>query len=99
MNDTVYSIEELKSKIGKIAREYGIKKVALFGSYSNGTATPTSDIDLLIDKGELKGFIRFNAFKHAIEDATEKSVDLITYTSLRNSSLMDCIGNEVLLYG
>ena len=47
------SIEDLRSVVGDVARRYGVKKVALFGSYSNGTQTPESDIDLLIDNGKL----------------------------------------------
>lgn len=30
----VYTIDELKNVIGDIAKQYGVKKVALFGSYS-----------------------------------------------------------------
>ena len=51
---SVYSIDELRSIIADIAGQYGVKKVALFGSYSTGLQTPESDIDLLIDKGSLK---------------------------------------------
>ncbi len=38
-------IEQLGCRIGK---EFGARKVVLFGSYARGTALPDSDIDLLV---------------------------------------------------
>lgn len=46
-----YNIEELKRIISPIARQHGVESVSLFGSYSNGTATAESDVDLKIEKG------------------------------------------------
>ena len=39
----------------------------MFGSFSDGTQTPESDIDLLIDKGELKGLFMFNSFVNTLK--------------------------------
>ena len=49
----VYSVDDLRIIVSDIAKQYGVKKVALFGSYSTGKQTSDSDIDLLIDKGEI----------------------------------------------
>jgi predicted nucleotidyltransferase len=38
-------IEEFGKRIGE---EFGAEKVILFGSYAQGTASPDSDVDLLI---------------------------------------------------
>lgn len=32
----VYSIEEIRTIVGDVAKKYGVKKAALFGSYSHG---------------------------------------------------------------
>ena len=45
----VYSIDEIKMIVSDVARQYGVKKAALFGSYCRGNADKNSDIDLLID--------------------------------------------------
>ena len=50
-----YTIEDLKTIIGPIARKYGVKGIYLFGSYARGDANENSDVDLRIDKGSLKG--------------------------------------------
>ena len=64
----VYTIDELKIIIGDIAKQYGVKKVALFGSYSTGKETADSDVDLLIDKGEIKGLFMFNSFVSSVQE-------------------------------
>ena len=94
----VYSIDELRTVVGDVARRYGVKKVALFGSYSNGTQTPESDIDLLIDKGELRGLFMFNGFVNTLRERLNREVDVITYASLERSLIRDCVKNEVILY-
>ena len=58
----VYSAQELRMIVSDIAKQYGVKKVALFGSYSTGKQTSVSDIDLLIDKGDIKGLFMLNGF-------------------------------------
>ena len=94
----VYTIDELKNVIGDIAKQYGVKKVALFGSYSTGGETPDSDIDLLIDRGEIKGLFMFNSFVHSIQEKLNKDIDIMTYNSLNRSLIKDYVKNEVVLY-
>lgn len=93
-----YTIDELKNIIGDIAKQYGVKKVALFGSYSTGKQTSDSDIDLLIDKGEIKGLVMFNGFINSLQDRLNKEVDILTYTSLERSLIKDSVRDEVVLY-
>ena len=93
----VYSLDELRGIVGDVARQYGVKKVALFGSYSEGRQTADSDIDLLIDKGDIKGLIMFNGFINSLEEKLKKDVDVITYASLERSLIKDGI-KEVVLY-
>ncbi len=53
-----YSIEELKNIIIPIAKQHGVESVSVFGSYSRGTASAKSDLDLKIDKGELRSLFQ-----------------------------------------
>lgn len=94
----VYSIDELKTAISKVAMQYGVKKVALIGSYSTGEQTADSDIDLLIDKGEIKGLFMLNSFINALKEQLQKDVDVITYTSFEKSLIKESVKNEVILY-
>lgn len=94
----IYSVEELKNIIHSVAKQYGVKKVALFGSYSSGTPSEKSDVDLIIDKGNIKGLFMFNSFVHTLEEKLNKPVDVMTYSSLNNSLIKATVQNEVVLY-
>ena len=93
-----YTIDELKAIVGDVAKQYGVKKVALFGSYSTGKQTSDSDIDLLIDKGEIKGLVMFNGFINSLQERLNKEVDVLTYASLERSLIKNSVRDEVVLY-
>ncbi len=95
---SVCTIDEIKNVVSEVAKQYGVKKVALFGSYSKNAQTSDSDIDLIIDKGELKGLFMFNSFVYSLEERLSKDVDVITYASLNNSLLAHTVTDEVILY-
>lgn len=93
-----YTIQELRSRIAPIAQQHGVQSVSLFGSCSKGTATADSDIDLKIEKGDLKSLFQICGFRLAVEDALNRSVDLITSES-SDRDFWDMIAkDEVLLY-
>ena len=78
-----YSIEDIKSIIIPIAEKYRLKAVFLFGSYARGTATETSDIDLMIDTAgtDLDTLFKLGALYDELSRAFEKEIDLITVSS------------------
>lgn len=93
-----YTIDELRSIISPIAAEHGVKSVSLFGSYSKGNASADSDIDLKIEKGQLRTMFQICGFRLAVEDALKLPVDLITSES-SDTDFLDMIAkDEVLLY-
>ena len=77
----VYTIPEIKNIVCPLAKEYGAERVYLFGSYARGESTKNSDIDLRIDKGNIKG-LALAGLLLDLEKALGCSVDLITTTSL-----------------
>ena len=93
-----YSIEDLRSIISPIARQHGVKSVSLFGSYSRGTASADSDVDLKIEKGQLRSLFQICGFRLAMEDALKLPVDLITSESSDRAFLDMIEKGEVLLY-
>ena len=93
-----YSVDELRQIITPIAQKHGVKSVSLFGSYSRGTASADSDVDLKIEKGQLNSLFQLSGFRLAVEDALKLSVDLIT-SEVSDHAFLDAIGrDEVLLY-
>ncbi len=53
----LFSIENIQYAIVPIAKEFGVERIALFGSRARGDENPDSDIDLVIDKGKVRGLI------------------------------------------
>lgn len=45
----VYTIDEIKTKINPIAKQYNVSKVYLFGSYARGEEDENSDIDIALE--------------------------------------------------
>ena len=92
-----YSIEELQSIIVPLAKKYGAERIFLFGSYARGDMTDSSDIDLRIDKGSIRG-LALAGLLVDLEDALGIPVDLIPTTSLDPRFLESIHPDEVLLY-
>ncbi|MCL2020350.1 MAG: nucleotidyltransferase family protein [Oscillospiraceae bacterium] len=92
-----YEIDEIKRITTPIAERYGVKKLALFGSYARGEARENSDIDFLIDGGKIRG-LEFFGFINNLEDILGVRVDVLTYRSLKDSLIADVVKDEVILY-
>lgn len=92
-----YTLDEIREIVSNLAAQYGAKRVYLFGSYARGDMTDTSDIDLRIDKGNIRGF-QLAGLLLDLEDSLGRSVDLVPTTSL-DAQFLDAIReDEVLLY-
>jgi hypothetical protein len=93
-----YTIDEIKTIVSSIARQHGVQSVSLFGSYSKGTASADSDVDLKIEKGQLRSLFQLSGFRLAVEDALKLPVDLVTSESSDRDFLNMIAEEEVLLY-
>ena len=63
------SLQEIKNGVAAAAREFPIKKAELFGSYANGSNTPDSDVDLLVEFTVPRiSLITLNQMKYRLEE-------------------------------
>ena len=99
MDDKIYSVGEIKSIVEPIAKKYGVESVFLFGSYAKGCALPSSDIDLRIDKGRLKGLFALSGLRIELLESFEKNIDLLTTGSLDENFLNSIKDEEIKIYG
>lgn len=85
-----YTISDIQQIIEPIAMKYQLRAVYLFGSYARGTATPASDIDLLVDTTgtSLTSLFALGALYCELEEALKKPIDLITVSSLQQCAQM-----------
>ncbi len=74
-------------------REYSVRQIGLFGSFSNDTNTEDSDIDLLV---EFEGSVGWKYFSLEIylESVFERKIDLVTKSALKEQ-IKDRILNQV----
>ena len=98
MRSNMHSIESIREKIAPIARNYGIKRVYLFGSYAKDTANEDSDVDLLVEKGTPLSLLALSCLLQDTKDALDLSVDLITTDGIEESFKSEISDTEVLIY-
>jgi predicted nucleotidyltransferase len=91
--------EKIKSLTKDVLSTYDVTYCYLFGSYAKGTATETSDVDLLISTS-ISG-IAFYGLVEALREQLKKKVEVITLTSLENNVelLNEILKDGVKIYG
>ena len=94
------TIDEIKTAVMKVGQKYHIKSAYLFGSYAKGKANEYSDIDIIIDSGEIKGLIELSGFRlDLIDELGGVDVDVITTVGV-SPKFFEIIKDErVPLYG
>ena len=93
------TLDRIKQAVAKVGKKYGIKSAYLFGSYAKGTATEKSDVDLLIDRGAIRGLIEFNGFRLELMDELGTNVDILTMNSAGERFYNLIKKDQVLIYG
>jgi hypothetical protein len=74
----------LRKELPYLRRKYGVKRVAVFGSFARGTATESSDVDILVELARPLG-LEFIAMADYLEAVLGHKVDLSTFECLRRS--------------
>jgi len=79
-------------------RKHHIKRAGLFGSVAEGTATDTSDIDLLVELGSEISLLDFVGIKYELEDLLNKKVDLVEYQAIKPRLKERILAQEIWIY-
>ena len=96
---TQYTVAEIKDKITTTARQYGIQRAYLFGSYARGEAGLDSDIDICIEKGRIRTLLELSGFCQDLEEILRSKVDVITTTGLSTDFKEQIEKDMILIYG
>jgi hypothetical protein len=80
------TLVEIRKAVAPACREFNVSRMDAFGSTARGTATESSDVDLLVEfkdpnRSPAK---RFFGLLHRLEDTLGCKVDLLTASGLRN---------------
>ncbi|MCD8023517.1 MAG: nucleotidyltransferase domain-containing protein [Lachnospiraceae bacterium] len=88
------SVEEILNQAECICRKHHVEHLYLFGSWATGTATETSDIDIIV-----KGDVDILALQDEIDAIpTLRKIDIFEYDKCRNPYLkedMDRYGKQI----
>ena len=100
-NGTKFSIEELKDIVRPIAKEYGVKKVYLFGSAARGDRNEESDYDLCVEQGKTDCLLTYSSFCYDLRNAIGCDVDIVTTKGAERKPefLKAILAEGVVLYG
>lgn len=98
MGIPLLTIEQIKQVAETVGKEYGVKRIYLFGSYAKNAATALSDIDLLIEKGTSLSLLGLSGMRIRFEDDLKVPVDLLTTDGTESEFRQEIAGTEVLLY-
>lgn len=77
--------EEIMQILGRelpyLREKYGVKEIAMYGSFAKGSHTTKSDIDILVQLVKPLG-LGFVALAYHLEEILGRKVDLATYDTL-----------------
>ena len=97
VHDDVLTIEQIQRAVVSLAQEYGARHVSLFGSYARGEADAQSDVDLLLDKGAVRG-MRVLDFQDELARRLGRNVDVVTTAGASERFLAKIRQDEMTLY-
>ena len=89
-NSILTKLRELKPILYK---EFAVKEIGLFGSFSDGSYTEESDIDILIELEKPIGW-KYFSLEIYLEKIFNRKIDLVTKNSLRRQ-IKDSILEQV----
>lgn len=98
-NHGILTIEKITDICANIFSTLDIQYCYLFGSYAKGTASETSDVDLLISTS-ITG-IKFYDLTELLREQLKKKVDLLTLDQLNNNPelLNEILKDGIKIYG
>ncbi len=73
--------------------------VGLFGSFANGTAKSSSDVDLLVRFGKKKNLFEVTRIERDLSEKLHRKVDLVTEGALSRHLKPHILREIVTLYG
>ena len=77
------TLKLLQAHKTRLARDFGVVDLALFGSLARGAAGPGSDIDILVAFDGPATSRRYFGVQFYLEDLLGRPVDLVTAKALR----------------
>ena len=88
-------IKKIKMDITNLKKNYGIKKIGVFGSYARGEETRESDVDILVEFHETPDLFKFFSLEEYLEKLLNKKIDMVRPQGLK-AKIKDNVLSEVI---
>ena len=98
MVTTELTIEELSEIVGRIAAEYGMRRVYLFGSRARGDNRSDSDYDFCVLTDDGCTLFTLGGFFSDLKDALGTEIDVVCEDALRDDFSREVLKDRRLLY-
>jgi len=76
------TIKSLLIENKKLLKDFGVRKIGLFGSYLHQTETDDSDIDLLVDADDNMSLLRFSDLQIKLSEIFSHKIDLVSVNGI-----------------
>ena len=95
----VLTMDGIRAVCSRIFQQYPVQYCYLFGSYAKGTASSSSDVDLLISSG-VTG-LRFYELAEKLRNGLHKKIDLLDIKQLTGNTelLNEVLKDGIKIYG
>jgi len=94
------TITDIQTAVNKIAPQYPIRQVHLFGSYAEGNAKPNSDVDVLVEfKKRPVTLFDFCGFQQELSELLKVDVDILKSPLSDTAKETMSLSKVVHLYG
>ena len=95
----ILSIQTIQNVCAEVLADYDVEYGYLFGSYAKGTATETSDVDLLLSTSA-KG-ITYYEMVETLREKLKKKTDVLNLEQLENNTALvrEILKDGIRIYG
>ena len=75
-------IEKLRKETDSLKTDFGVRRLAIFGSFADNTQTSASDVDVVVELDRPLGFKFFDLIER-LENILGKKIDILTVDALK----------------
>ena len=83
MGNRAEIIKKIKEQYPFLSKQYGIRRIGIFGSVAMDSARPDSDVDIVVEFERPIG-LKFMEFVTYMENLFGKKVDVLTKDGIKN---------------
>ncbi len=91
--------QDADKAVTQVLDRYPVKRAAFFGSFARAEASDKSDADILVEFFPGTKGLEFFGLKVDLEEALDRSVDLLTFNALRfaDTAFRDAVESEAVV--